>query len=58
VKKFELIWMTICELFKQIWHLPQTFMNVFRQRRQQAVRKELEVERLDRIRNPSKYRGR
>jgi len=50
--------MTICELFKQIWHLPQTFMNVFRQRRQQAVRKELEVERLDRIRNPSKYRGR
>jgi len=32
-------------------------MNRARQRQQQMVLNELEVERLDRIRNPEKYRG-
>jgi hypothetical protein len=50
--------MTINQLVKEVWLLPQTFMNAIRQRRLRAVRNELEVERLDRIRNPSKYRGR
>lgn len=37
--------------------IPRSFMNAIRQRRQQTVVDENEVERLDRIRNPSKYRG-
>jgi hypothetical protein len=38
-------------------HLPQTIANVVKQRRLQIVLNEREAERLDRIRNPSKYRG-
>jgi hypothetical protein len=54
---FKLIYLTIIHLLKQVWLLPQTIANAIRQRRQQVVLNELEVERLDRIRNPSKYRG-
>ena len=53
----KLIYLTIIHLLKQVWLLPQTIANAIRQRRQQVVLNELEVERLDRIRNPSKYRG-
>jgi hypothetical protein len=49
--------MTIIQLIKQVWLLPQTVANAVKQRRQQAVQNELEAERLDRIRNPSKYLG-
>jgi hypothetical protein len=49
--------MTIIQLIKQVWLLPQTVAHAISQRRQQAVRNELEAERLDRIRNPSKYLG-
>lgn len=38
--------------------LPRAIANAFKQRRQQVVLNELEVERLDRIRHPEKYRGR
>jgi len=34
-----------------------TIMNAVKQRRQKMVRSGLEAERLDRIRNPSKYLG-
>ena len=51
------ICVTIIHLIRQIWLLPQTAANAARQRREQAVRNELEAERLDRIRNPSKYLG-
>jgi hypothetical protein len=37
--------------------LPVTIATGFRHRRERAVVDELEVERLDRIRNPSKYLG-
>jgi len=40
------------------WFLPQSVANAVKQRRRLAVRNELEAERLDRIRNPSKYLGR
>lgn len=53
----KLICMTIIQLIKQVWLLPQTVANAVKQRRRQVVRNELEAERLDRIRNPSKYLG-
>jgi len=53
----KLIGLTIIQRVKQAWLLPQTIANAVKQRRRQAVRDELEAERLDRIRNPSKYLG-
>jgi hypothetical protein len=54
---FKLICLTIVQRVKQIWYLPQSVANAVEQRRRQVVRNELEAERLDRIRNPSKYLG-
>ena len=51
------ICLTIIELAKRAWFLPQSIANAVQQRRRQAALNELEAERLDRIRNPSKYRG-
>jgi len=53
----KLIFLTIIQLVKQAWLLPQSIANAVKQRRRQVVRNELEAERLDRIRNPSKYLG-
>ena len=53
----KLIGLTLVQLIKQVWFLPQTIANAVRQRRVLAVRNELEAERLDRIRNSSKYLG-
>jgi hypothetical protein len=36
---------------------PETMAKFFQRWKQQASRKELEAERLDRIRHPEKYRG-
>ena len=44
-------------LFKKILRWPQAIVHVAERRRQQDVLKEAEAERLDRIRNPAKYRG-
>ena len=49
--------LTIGRIIRRVRLLPQTIMNRARQRQQQMVLNELEVERLDRIRNPEKYRG-
>jgi hypothetical protein len=54
----KLIGLTIINLVKQAWLLPQTIALALEQRRRQATRHEFETERLDRIRNPSKYLGR
>ena len=54
----KLICLTIANLAKQAWLLPQTVATALQQRRQQLTRHEFEAERLDRIRNPSKYAGR
>lgn len=51
------ICLTLIQLVKQAWLLPQTIANAVKQRQQKTVSDEREVERLDRIRNPWKYRG-
>jgi len=53
----KLICLTIIQLVKQAWLLPQSVAIAVEQRRRQIVLNELEAERLDRIRNPSKYLG-
>ena len=53
----KLIGLTFVQLVKQAWLLPQTISNAVKHRQQQIIVNELETERLDRIRNPSKYRG-
>ena len=57
MNKLKHICLTIFELVKQLFLLPQTMIEAFKQRGQQTVRNEAEAERLDRIRNPSKYLG-
>ena len=54
----KLICLTMVNLLKQAWLLPQTVALAFEQRRRQFARQQSETERLDRIRNPSKYAGR
>jgi hypothetical protein len=51
------ICLAIFQLFKEVCLLPQSMVNAIHQRQRRAVRNELEAERLDRIRNPSKYLG-
>ena len=53
----KVIYLTILQLVKQVWLLPQSVANAVNQRRRQVVLNELEAERLDRIRNPLKYLG-
>ena len=53
----KLIYLTLLQLIKLACALPQTIAQAVRQRRLQAAHNEREVERLDRIRNPSKYLG-
>ena len=54
----KLICLTIVNLRKQAWRLPQTVALALQQRRLRLARHQFETERLDRIRNPSKYAGR
>ena len=58
VNTLKLIYRSIVQLVKQVGALPQTMANASRQRQRQAVLNEREAERLDRICNPAKYRGR
>jgi len=53
----KLIGLTFIQLGRQVWLLPQTISNAIKHRQQQIIVNGLETERLDRIRNPSKYRG-
>ncbi len=55
--KLKLICLTVVHLVKQAGLLPQSAAAAFRQKRLKIVRRELEAERLDRIRNPSRYLG-
>lgn len=57
MNNLKLIGLTLVQFGKQICGLPQTIGKVFKQRKLQADVAAREVERLDRIRNPSKYRG-
>lgn len=53
----KIICLTIVELAKQAWSFPETVAANFRKRRRRTEVNEMEVERLDRIRHPSKYLG-
>ena len=53
----KLICQTTVGLFKQACQLPHAVAVVLKQRRRQFALGVLEAERLDRIRNPSKYLG-
>jgi len=53
----KVICLTIIQLIKQAWLLPQSVAIAAKQRRRRTVLNGLEAERLDRIRNPSKYIG-
>ena len=54
----KLIGLTIFNLVKQAWLLPQTIALALQRKQQRLARQEFETERLDRIRNPAKYAGR
>jgi hypothetical protein len=47
----------LVQQFKQVCLIPQNIGKAVKQRQRQAVLNEREAERLDRILNPSKYRG-
>ena len=51
------IFQTTVGFFKQAWLFPHSFAVARTQRRQRFALDEIEAERLDRIRNPSKYLG-
>ncbi len=51
------IWLAVGQRIKQVGSLPQTIASAIKHRQQRTILNELEAERLDRIRNPSKYRG-
>ena len=52
---------TACQMLarmaRSVWALPKTIANASKERQLRAAFNEREAERLDRIRNPSKYRG-
>ncbi|HLX96401.1 MAG TPA: hypothetical protein VKU37_11720 [Verrucomicrobiae bacterium] len=55
-KTFVLV-LIIMWLVPGIWLFSKAIVNAVKQRRQQSVLDENEAERLDRLRNPSKYLG-
>jgi len=57
MRTLKIICLTIALLVKQAWLLPRSLAKAGKDRRRQIVLDELEAERLDRIRNPSKYLG-
>jgi hypothetical protein len=57
MKTLKLIWLIIIQLVKQVCQIPQNIGKAVKQRQRQTVLDEREAERLDRILNPSKYRG-
>jgi hypothetical protein len=57
METLKMICLTLFLLVKQVLFLPQTIATAMQKRRRQGVSRENEVERLDRLRNPSKYQG-
>jgi hypothetical protein len=55
VNTLKAIYLTVVQLLQQIGRFPQKTATAFAHWRQRGVRREKEAERLDRIRNPSKY---
>jgi hypothetical protein len=57
MRPLKLIWLAVIDLFRLAWALPQSLVLALKQRQQRAVLNALEIERLDRLRNPTKYQG-
>jgi hypothetical protein len=57
IKALKNLFLSLVQLARQAWLLPQTAANAVRKRRLEVSLRQHEVERLDRIRNPSKYLG-
>jgi len=57
VRTLKHIGQSIIQRLERLGVFPRALVATFQQRRQKVVLRELETERLDRIRNPSKYRG-
>jgi hypothetical protein len=57
VHVLKVICLTTAGLFRQAWLAPHSVAEALRHRRRQFALDALEAERLDRIRNPSKYLG-
>jgi hypothetical protein len=57
MNKLKIIWQTFIKPVRQVCLIPESIANAARQRQQRIILNELETERLDRIRNPSKYLG-
>lgn len=57
VNTLKLICLTLFQLVKQAWLLPQSAVMAVRQCCRRSVVNTREAERLDRIRNPAKYLG-
>jgi hypothetical protein len=53
----KLVCLTIIQFIRQTVLLPRTVALALRHKRQQVVFDEHELDRLDRLRNPSKYQG-
>lgn len=51
------IWLNLSDLLRQAAQLPGSMASAVKHRKLRAIANLQEVERLDRIRNPSKYRG-
>jgi hypothetical protein len=58
MNKLKVACLTVIQFVKQVWSIPQMITDArWRKRRQQVVLQEYELDRLDRLRNPSKYQG-
>ena len=57
MKTLKLVCAAIIKPIKQVCRLPKTIVKAVKNRQRQAALNEREAERLDRICNPSKYRG-
>ena len=57
MKFLKYIWLTLGQFVESLRALPRFLAQAGEQRKQRRARNENEAERLDRIRHPSKYRG-
>lgn len=57
MRALKFVCLLIIGLVRQVCLVPQAATLAIKERRQRQRRNELEIERLDRIRNPSKYLG-
>ena len=57
MKTVKHVWLTITQMVRRACLVPRKMLNTGKQRQRRALLNQREAERLDRICNPSKYRG-